>query len=339
MTGLRVFFQRLLGLFQRRKLERELEEEIRSHLEMQIEDNLRQGMSVEDARRAARLRFGGVEQVKEAYRDKSRLGWIESLWQDLRYGVRTLMKSPGFAFVAVLSLALGIGANTALFSVVDAVLLKTLPVPEPERLALFEWHAGLPFRVNGMSGTNILDLPPGIKGGSLFRYEVFEKMRQAHAAAPDSPLSDFFAFAPINEVAAVVGDQAEIVNGQVVSGGYYAGLRVQPILGRAITDEDDKPGAAPVVVLSYQFWQERFGANPAVIGQTAQTQQAVFHHHRRDAARVHRARCRWIIHPAVTVPIACEPLLRGETQQFGHGERAGRLVAGFDGAAQTGRDL
>src|SRR5215475_3824877 len=98
MIRLRIFFHRLLGLFLRRKLERELGEEIRSHLEMQIEDNLRQGMSPEDARRAARLRFGGVEQVKEAYRDKSRLGWIESLWRDLHYGVRTLMKSPGFAF-------------------------------------------------------------------------------------------------------------------------------------------------------------------------------------------------------------------------------------------------
>src|SRR5262245_59430720 len=134
MTRLRIFFHRLLGLFLRRKLERELEEEIRSHLEMQIEDNLRQGMSPEDARRAARLRFGGVEQVKEAYRDKSRLGWIESLWQDLRYGVRMLLKKPGFTLIAIFTLALGIGATTAIFSVVNGVLLKPLPYPRTEEL-------------------------------------------------------------------------------------------------------------------------------------------------------------------------------------------------------------
>src|SRR5215468_1068698 len=190
----------------------------------------------------------------------------EEMFQDLRFGVRMLLKHKGFTIVAVLSLALGIGANTALFSVVDAVLLKALPVTEPDRLALFEWQAGLPFRYGGMSGTSTVYGPPGTYGLSLFRYEVFEKMRQARAAAQESPLSDLFAFAPL-EVTAVAGDQAEIVNGQAVSGGYYAGLRVQPILGRAITDEDDKPGASPVAVLSHQFWQERFGANPAVIGQ------------------------------------------------------------------------
>src|SRR5438034_5189907 len=131
--------------------------------------------------------------------------WEDEMFQDLRFGVRMLLKHKGFTLVAVLSLALGIGANTALFSVVDAVLLKTLPVKEPERLVLFEWQAGLPFRINSLSGTSNVPGPPGTKGDSLFRYEVFDKMRQARAAAPDSPLSDFFAFAPVRDVTAVVG--------------------------------------------------------------------------------------------------------------------------------------
>ena len=170
--------------------------------------------------------------------------------QDLRYGLRMLLKLKGFTLVAVLSLALGIGANTALFSVVDAVLLKNLPVSEPERLVLFEWQAGRPFRVNGMSGTSSVPGPPDLKSLSLFRYEVFEKMRQARAQASEGPLSDFFAFAPMGQLTAVVDQQAELISGQAVSGGYYAGLGVQPSLGRGITDQDDKPGATPVVVLS-----------------------------------------------------------------------------------------
>src|SRR5262249_2205948 len=197
------------------------------------------------------------------------------MFQDLRYGMRMLLKYKGFTTVAVLSLALGIGANTALFSMVDAVLLRTLPVAEPERLVLFEWQAGRPFRTSGMSGTSFTPDEPGTHGLSLFRYEVFEKMRQANAAAPESPLSDFFCFAPLG-VTSVVGDQAENKNGQAVSGGYYAGLRLQPILGRPITDEDDKPGAAPVAVISYQYWQERFGANPAVVGQQLKLNKVSF---------------------------------------------------------------
>ena len=240
----------------------------------------------------------------------------------MRYGLRMLLKHKGFTLVAVLSLALGIGANTALFSVVDAVLLKTLPVTEPERLVLFEWQAGRPFRVNGMSGTSSVPGPPDIKGLSLFRYDVFEKMRQARAQASDSPLSDFFAFAPISELTAVVDQQAELISGQAVSGGYYAGLKVQPSLGRGITDEDDKPGAAPVVVLTHQFWQERFGAKPAVIGQPLKLNKQSF-----TIIGVTPPAFTGTLqvdyHPAVTIPLACEPLLQGENSILGTAKEPG----------------
>jgi predicted permease len=248
--------------------------------------------------------------------------WEDEMFQDLRYGARMLLKKPGFSLVAVLSLALGIGANTALFSVVDAVFLRMLPVPEPERLVLFEWQAGLPFRVNGMSGTSFVPGSPDTKAGSLFRYEVFEKMRQSRAVAPESPVSDFFAFAPIQEVTAVVVDQAEIVSGQAVSGGYYSGLRVQPALGRGITDEDDRQGAAPVAVLSHQFWQERFGSNPAAIGQQLNLNKLSFTIIGvTPAAFIGPSQVDF--HPAVTVPFVCEPLLLGERSRMGRANEPG----------------
>jgi len=232
-----------------------------------------------------------------------------------------LLKSKGFTMAAVLSLALGIGANTALFSVVDAVLLRTLPVAEPEALVVFAWYAGLPFRVGGMSGTSNVPKPPGTRGLSLFRYEVFDKMRQARAAWPDSPLNDLFAFAPLSELAAVVGDQAEIINGQAVTGGYFAGLRLQPGLGRVITDEDDKPGAAPVAVLSHLFWQERFGASPAVIGQTLKLNKQAFTIIGVTPPAFAGA-LQVDFHPAVTVPLAREPLLR-ERSRLGTAKESG----------------
>jgi predicted permease len=232
-----------------------------------------------------------------------------------------LMKQKSVTAAAVLSLALGIGANTTLFSVVDAVLLKTLPVKEPKRLALFAWEHGRAFRWSGMSGTSYVPTASGAEGESLFRYEVFARMRQAQAA-PEGALSDLFAFAPLPDLNAVTGSQAEIVNGQAVSGGYYTGLGVEPALGRAITDEDDKPGAAPVVVLSHQFWQERFAANPSVIGQSLKLNQQAFTiigvtpPAFTGALQVDER-------PAVTVSIASEPLLRGQSSSLGTSDRPG----------------
>src|SRR5499426_1966993 len=243
----------------------------------------------------------------------------DKMFQDLRYGMRMLLKHKGFTLVAVLSLALGIGANTALFSVVDAVLLRTLPVKEPNRLVLFEWQAGTAFRTNSMRGSFRGNVG-GLRGASMFRYDIIEKMRQARASATDDPLSDFFAFAPIFGLTAVANEQAEDIRGQLVSGGYYAGLGVQPILGRVITDSDDNAAAPPVVVLSHHYWQERFGAKPDVIGQQIKLNQSPF-----TVIGVTPPGFTGTLQvsdrPAVTVPLAFEPLLLGERTGMARGDR------------------
>ncbi len=247
---------------------------------------------------------------------------MQTLWQDLRYGIRMLRKHKGFTLVAVLSLALGIGANTAIFSVVDAVMLKTLPVVEPDRLVLFEWQSGEPFRISGMSGTSFVPTPPGTKGASFFRYDVVEKMQQAQMQASSSPLSDLFTFAPLHNLTAVIGDQAEVIEGQAVSGGYFSGLRVQPGVGRAIANEDDKPGAPPVVMLSYQFWQERFAANWGVVGHQIKLNKTFF-----TIIGVtppsFRGTSQVDFHADVTIPLALEPVLRGENSRLGSATKPG----------------
>ena len=322
MTTLRIFFSRLRGLFLKRKLEDELAEEVRSHLEMQIDDYLRQGMSPEEARYLALREFGGVEQVKETYRDQWSLPWVETFLRDLRYGLRMLRRSPGMTAVAVLSLGLGIGANTALFSAVDALLLKTLPVAEPERLVVFEWQAGRLYRTGGMSGTSNVNVAPGRKGLSLFRYDVFQQVRQEQATASESPLSVLFAFGPIPTLTAKIGDQPDNVKGQAVSGDYYTALQLQPSLGRVITADDDRPGAAPVVMLSHQFWQERFGADPTVIGQQLKLNQQSF-----TIIGVTPPEFNGTLqvgyYPAVTIPLASEPRLRGKKSALGNGTEGG----------------
>jgi len=317
MTRLFIFLSRVRGLFRKQQLEDELAAEIQSHIEMQIEDLVRQGVSRDDARFLALKKFGGVDQVKETYRERRTLPFVETTLRDLRYGLRMLRRSPGMTAVAILSLALGIGANTALFSVVDAVLLKTLPVEEPDQLVLFEWQSGRPFRVSGMSGTSNVDVPPGHRGLSLFRYDVFEQMRKAQQnALSESPLHELFGFAPMPEVTAKVGIEPEVVSGQAVSGNYYAALGVRPSFGRTITDDDDRFGATPVVMLSYQFWQDRYGANPAAIGQQLKLNQQAF-----TIIGVtppaFDSTLQVGFQPAITIPFAVEPQLRGKNSLLG----------------------
>lgn len=317
--------------------EAEIVEELAQYLEDCYEELLTDGATNEDALRTTLAQLNksdllarelsnversvSQEPVVFGERGTRRINIFRDVFRDLRFGIRMLLKSKGFTMVAVLSLGLGIGANTALFSVADAVLLKSLPVPEPKRLVLFEWQAGRPFRVNGMSGTSSVPRPPDRKGLSLFRYDVFEKMRQTQAQSSDSPLSDFFAFGPIRELTAVVDQQAELINGQAVSGDYYAGLKLQPRMGRAITEEDDR-SSTPVVVLSHKFWQERFGANPAVIGRPLTLNKQSF-----TIIGVSPPDFNGTLQvdyrPDVTIPLTCEPLLQGENSILGQSKEPG----------------
>ncbi|HEY6400629.1 MAG TPA: permease prefix domain 1-containing protein, partial [Blastocatellia bacterium] len=225
MTWLRVFLRRLGGVIFKRRVERDLEEEIRSHLEMQIEENLRRGMTPEEARQAASRKFGGVVQVREAYRDRLTLPALETAFQDLRYGLRMLRRNPGFTFVAVLTLALGIGANTAIFSVVNAVLLRSLPYRDPDRLVMLSYYRareGAQFA----TGSWYLDWRDQAK--------AFEQI--AAYRTDDADLTG--------------NGEPERLTAGTVSARLFATLGVAPALGRDFTPEDDTGNGAPVVILS-----------------------------------------------------------------------------------------
>src|SRR5437867_492150 len=246
-SWLRVSLLRLTALFRKGRLEQELDEELRSHLELLVEENQRMGMSPEEARYAALRSFGGVAQVKEAYREQGGLPIMETLVQDLRYGARTLRKSPGFTAVAVLTLALGIGANTAIFSMLDAVLLRMLPVEDPERLV-----------VVGFTSPEWPNAP-----GTAFSYPMYQDLRDRSQV-----FSGMLAYASV-PLSANSGDRTERVSGQLVSGNFFSVLGVKPLLGRSLSDEDNKtPGAHPVAVLSYNYWKNRLAGDRNLVGKT-----------------------------------------------------------------------
>jgi putative ABC transport system permease protein len=235
----------LLG---RPRSDHELAEEFESHLELHIEDNLRAGMSLTEARRQALLKFGGVEAAKESCRDRRGLPFLETLAQDIRFALRILRKNPGFVTAAVLTLALGIGASTAVFSLVDAVLLKPLPYPNSGQI-VFPWRQSPP----GLNlGYN--ELPWGRIEFLFFSRE--SKTFQALGAFK----SDSFNLTGS-------GDPARL-NGLRVSAGFFPALGVSPLLGRTFNDDEDQPGHEHSVVLGYQLWRDRFGGDPAILART-----------------------------------------------------------------------
>src|SRR5262245_19160958 len=242
----RKLFHRLRMTWRRRKIEREMDAEMRFHLEMEAAKNLRRGMSEEEAGLAARRSFGGVEQVKEAYRDLSRFRRLEEFWQDARYGARMLIKTPGFTAAAALTLALGIGANTAVFSVVYATLLKPLPYPEAERIYAVEVLIVGEERSASLAG----------------RIQDYLEWRKA-----DIAFSAVAALQPGGWNLTGNGEP-ERVGGARVSANFFEFLGVPPALGRGFAIEEETPGADNVVVISDALWRRRYGANPSLVGRT-----------------------------------------------------------------------
>ncbi len=195
---------------------------------------------------------------------------MHTVWQDLRYGLRMLARNPGFTAVAVLTLALGVGANTALFSVVDTVLLKKLPVKEPDRLVLFGWNASGDFSPGGYTGSSSRDPKTGLIMRTSFPLQTFTRFREQQGA-----LSDVFAFGTVSmNLNADV--QAEVVQGQAVSGNYYAALGVAAFLGRTINESDDNAAATPVAVLTHRYWQRRFAGDRGVMGRQVNLNNVAF---------------------------------------------------------------
>jgi len=245
MRSLRKISLRLRSLFRRNTADAELSSELRFHLERQIATNISAGMPPDEARRAALTEFGGVEELKEECRDMRKINWLQDLAQDIRYGLRTLRKSPGFTAVAVLTLALGIGANTAIFSVVDAVLLKPLPYQESNRLvAVWEHTAQEPSKPNVVAPRNFLDWQE--------QNHVFQDM--AYLADSRSNLTG-------------IGQPQQIAE-EDVSANFFDILGAKFALGHGFTAANGMKGNDDVVVLSYGLWRDQFAADPAVVGKT-----------------------------------------------------------------------
>ena len=234
---------RARALFEKDRIESEMDKELSFHLEMEIEKNIKRGMSAKEARNLALRSFGGVERIKEECRDVQRARFIENLLQDLRYGVRVLVKNPGFTLVALVTLALGIGANTAIFSVIYGVLMRPLPYANGNRLVILHQQAPL---------ARIEDMNFSVKEITDYR----EQNQTLEGVAEHHSMSFIL----------LGREEPERIQTAVVSANFFDLLGVKPLLGRAFLPEDDQKGADAVLVLSYKYWQRSHGGDPNIVG-------------------------------------------------------------------------
>src|SRR5262249_3060701 len=235
---------RLRSLFGRKQVDQELKDELRDHLELQIKENLARGMTDDEARRSALRALGGLTQIEEQCRDARGVNAIENFFQDLRYGLRQLRRSPGFSALAILCLTLGIGANAAVFSWLEGILFRPYPmVAHQERLM-------------ALGGT-----APGEPRGTPTSWPDFLDLQRS------CTLFDSFFVSKICGATLSIGERADVTTGSIVSANYFDAIGVRPILGRGFEpDEDTGQSAHPVAVISYHLWKDRFKGDPEIIG-------------------------------------------------------------------------
>jgi len=244
MYSPRTFFFRLRGMFGKPRVEQELETELQAHLALLTEENIRKGMNPAEAGYAARREFGGFERTKDTYRDQRGLPFLETFFMDLRYGARNLKKSPGFTAVAILTLAAGIGATSAVFSVVDRLLFRSLPYPHAERLVSLGFHAPLD-SMEFLLGADYLEWRAN--------HTAFEAMTTMRPGVSDCDLTQ--------------QNPARLACALVEST-FLTTFEIQPLLGRNFTQEEDRPNAPPVALLSYSLWRSRFAGDHTIVGKT-----------------------------------------------------------------------
>ena len=253
MKTVRSLFQRLRSLFRKEQLDRDLSDELAAHLEMHIADNLRAGLSPEEARRRALMQLGGMEQTKESYRERRGLPLLETLWQDLRFGLRMLRKNPAFTAVAVLTLALGIGANAAIFAAVNGILLHPVGIPHADRvMAVRVRYEALNIRSIFLSGTDFRDIQNAT--------DIFS------TAALQTP-ADFNI---------ILDSVPRRVVASKVSWQWFDVFDAEPFLGRVFLPEEDQPNAAREVALSYGMWKAQFGSDRNIVGRTIALNQTPY---------------------------------------------------------------
>jgi predicted permease len=242
-------FNRFRALFRSDQLDREVNEEMASHLEMAVEENLRRGLSAEVARRQALVRFGGVQQALEQHRESRTLPWVDVLRQDMRFTLRMLQRDSGLTVVAILILALGIGANIAVFSVVNTILLRPLPFRDPQQLV------------------RIVEKDPKAgESSKTYTADATQDFQQQNHSFQS--VSGYFAFTGPDNIKLVGNGQPIPVTGLLVAEGFFQTLGVEPLLGRLFRSEEFVQHAQPVALLSYPFWKRRLGGDRSVVGKT-----------------------------------------------------------------------